>query len=296
MSACERGNQVESGRWLSPDPLGGDVTNPQSLNRYAYALNNPTTFVDPLGLFVTPGENPFSPGCTVDSLAMPCGFIGMNSVLACGSFCGAVGYGRSYSGSGGGNGDYSLIAGVNGWTWLNDLNGEELSPESAAEIGLPGTLGFDLGSGFGQGAGGAGTGGSGGGSTAGCTGRILGAVNNQFGTNFTSADVGTGAYAPFQWPEVPGGTVNIDIFPPQGQAGGISPGRYPVNWWTYVIGYGATLHVPAGPGGLDSPSTLNFSDTEFTAHLDSAYAYNPIGLLFHLSGDVFGTGGHHPCP
>jgi hypothetical protein len=38
------------GRWLTPDPLGGDVTNPQSLNRYAYALNNPTTFVDPLGL------------------------------------------------------------------------------------------------------------------------------------------------------------------------------------------------------------------------------------------------------
>jgi uncharacterized protein RhaS with RHS repeats len=50
MSACERGNQVELGRWLTPDPLGGDVTNPQSLNRYAYALNNPTTFVDPLGL------------------------------------------------------------------------------------------------------------------------------------------------------------------------------------------------------------------------------------------------------
>jgi RHS repeat-associated protein len=38
------------GRWPSPDPLGGDVTNPQSLNRYAYVMNNPTTFVDPLGL------------------------------------------------------------------------------------------------------------------------------------------------------------------------------------------------------------------------------------------------------
>ena len=38
------------GRWLTPDPLGGDVTNPQSLNRYAYVLNNPTTLTDPLGL------------------------------------------------------------------------------------------------------------------------------------------------------------------------------------------------------------------------------------------------------
>jgi len=38
------------GRWFSPDPLAGDITNPQSLNRYAYALNNPTTLNDPLGL------------------------------------------------------------------------------------------------------------------------------------------------------------------------------------------------------------------------------------------------------
>ncbi|MGH9354082.1 MAG: hypothetical protein ACRD2G_18285, partial [Terriglobia bacterium] len=35
---------------LTPDPLGGDISNPQSLNRYAYALNNPTTLTDPTGL------------------------------------------------------------------------------------------------------------------------------------------------------------------------------------------------------------------------------------------------------
>ncbi len=50
------------GRWLSPDPLGGDVTNPQSLNRYAYVLGNPTTLTDPLGLDPpTCGSN--DPGC-----------------------------------------------------------------------------------------------------------------------------------------------------------------------------------------------------------------------------------------
>ena len=37
-------------RWTTPDPLGGEITNLQSLNRYAYALNNPTTLTDPLGL------------------------------------------------------------------------------------------------------------------------------------------------------------------------------------------------------------------------------------------------------
>ncbi len=44
------GQQYAMGRWMSPDPLGGDITNPQSLNRYAYALNNPTTLTDPTGL------------------------------------------------------------------------------------------------------------------------------------------------------------------------------------------------------------------------------------------------------
>jgi RHS repeat-associated protein len=38
------------GRWMSPDPVAGDVTNPQSLNRYTYVLNNPVNLIDPLGL------------------------------------------------------------------------------------------------------------------------------------------------------------------------------------------------------------------------------------------------------
>ena len=41
------------GRWLVPDPAGlaaVDITNPQTWNRYAYVLNNPLSFIDPLGL------------------------------------------------------------------------------------------------------------------------------------------------------------------------------------------------------------------------------------------------------
>jgi RHS repeat-associated protein len=48
------------GRWLSPDPLAGDVFNPQSLNRYAYVLNNPAGLIDPLGLQCKQGD----PKCT----------------------------------------------------------------------------------------------------------------------------------------------------------------------------------------------------------------------------------------
>jgi RHS repeat-associated protein len=41
------------GRWPSPDPAGlgaVDLSNPQSMNRYAYVIGNPLAFVDPLGL------------------------------------------------------------------------------------------------------------------------------------------------------------------------------------------------------------------------------------------------------
>jgi hypothetical protein len=41
------------GRFLSPDPSGltyADITNPQSLNLYSYALNNPLVNTDPTGM------------------------------------------------------------------------------------------------------------------------------------------------------------------------------------------------------------------------------------------------------
>jgi RHS repeat-associated protein len=37
------------GRFMSADPLAGDASNPQSLNRYAYALNSPSNLTDPSG-------------------------------------------------------------------------------------------------------------------------------------------------------------------------------------------------------------------------------------------------------
>jgi RHS repeat-associated protein len=86
-----RNYEWEIARWMSPDPLGGDATNPQSLNRYAYVMNNPTTLTDPLGL--QPGDhdpcenNPnkvicgndargssfFGGSCYVDGLSTSCG-------------------------------------------------------------------------------------------------------------------------------------------------------------------------------------------------------------------------------
>jgi RHS repeat-associated protein len=44
------------GRFSAPDPLAGSTANPQSLNRYAYTLNDPVNLTDPSGLFIAPQE------------------------------------------------------------------------------------------------------------------------------------------------------------------------------------------------------------------------------------------------
>jgi RHS repeat-associated protein len=49
------------GRFSSPDPLGGTIADPQSLNRYAYALNIPVSLTDPLGLSPEDTEWPVIP-------------------------------------------------------------------------------------------------------------------------------------------------------------------------------------------------------------------------------------------
>jgi uncharacterized protein RhaS with RHS repeats len=91
------------GRWLSPDPLAGDVTDPQSLNRYAYVLNNPTNFSDPLGLrqawddpFDTGGGGGWDVGYYVDGMPVSSyqfgALMGMGAGWRRAQLCAAVSY------------------------------------------------------------------------------------------------------------------------------------------------------------------------------------------------------------
>ncbi len=70
--------RYDLGRWLSPDPLGGQISNPQSLNRYSYALNNPTTNIDPSGLdcqgatTAPPWNGTLLPGSVQATSSAPC--------------------------------------------------------------------------------------------------------------------------------------------------------------------------------------------------------------------------------
>jgi RHS repeat-associated protein len=47
-----RYNSSSLGRFMSVDPVAGSLSNPQSLNRYTYVLNNPLKFIDPTGMVV----------------------------------------------------------------------------------------------------------------------------------------------------------------------------------------------------------------------------------------------------
>lgn len=53
-------------RWLSPDPLGGHLEDPQTLNKYSYVRNNPLNLTDSTGLDI------WLQGCGVDNETDTC--------------------------------------------------------------------------------------------------------------------------------------------------------------------------------------------------------------------------------
>jgi RHS repeat-associated protein len=47
-----RYNSSNFGRFMSPDALGGSLSDPQTLDKYSYTRNSPTNLTDPTGLYV----------------------------------------------------------------------------------------------------------------------------------------------------------------------------------------------------------------------------------------------------
>jgi RHS repeat-associated protein len=220
------------GRFTSPDPVnaGADILNPQSWNGYAYALNNPLNGTDPSGMDrIDCGGGQLADACVTDSAPPP---IDTWAWWMDGGWRTLNGGGGGYSGGGGG--------GVGGGESQKPITNAGMT----AQVPPPKNGNPPL---------------------AACDSAILNAINARFKTNFTDTNVtrrfqfSTGAPAGQ-------GTLNLNIAVPVAmQPTKVAVGRYPVNPATYVLGAGATLHIPKGPGGADSSLTVPFSSSEFTA-------------------------------
>lgn len=139
-----------------------------------------------------------------------------------------------------------------------------------------------------------------------CQVKTLNAINNQFGTNLMASNI---LPTSDPNPTAGGGQINTNfgvvsgLLP--GQFNAIQSGRFaPSGVFGFITGYGSSLHVVAGPNGLDPSANLfgtsnigGMYSAGFTAHFDSAFAYNPLGALLHYLIDVRGHGAHRqPCP
>ncbi|MGB6690791.1 MAG: RHS repeat-associated core domain-containing protein [Terracidiphilus sp.] len=126
--------------------------------------------------------------------------------------------------------------------------------------------------------------GGGGANSNACTQPILNAVNNYAGTNFTSADIQSPG--PFN----NGNTTNLILASNSlsaAQFNAIQTGRYPLGPWTWLTGYGPTLHITGLTAFDPAPATFSNSNIGgalsviLTAHIDYAFSYNPLGLIIH---------------
>ncbi len=271
-----------SGRWLSPDPAGlaaVDPTNPQSWNRYAYVMNNPLANVDPLGLLTVVPPDPIDPEPPGPGPTDP---------------------DPSDPGDGDGNGTAScdnrqVLPGVRFFMGcgLGTSGNWPSTPQSLPDLPLSSTGGlFNI---FAP---------NNPTQPTACQQTVLNTVNNQFGINGNASNI-----LPSSNPlPAAGGEVNVNFSFSSGltvtQFNAIQAGRYaPGGFWGWVTGYGPSLHVVAGPSGLDQ-TAMTFSNSNvggnysavFTAHIDSAWADNPIGALLHWIIDVLGHGTRNPCP
>jgi len=259
-----------AGRWLQPDPYSGSyrLENPQSYNRYAYVLNNPLAKIDPLGL---------------DECSAPTGDGGDDGDDG--------GCGGDDGGGGGGNPSPCVDSGtsvcVTGTPDPVDCT-DNLDP-TLCESPSSGPIESPT-----QSTPGGGAPNNGQEPPPACQAKILSATNNQFGTNYTDANVSnTFNYSTGAGPGQ--GTLNLNI---TGSTAGVSPGYYPVHWYSYIIGYGPTLHVVSGPGGnggLDSQMTVPFGPNQGTFHIDSAFPHNPFGAIIHGIMNMTKLAGYPKC-
>jgi len=266
------------GRWLTPDPAGlsaVNMANPQSWNRYAYVNNNPLAMIDPFG---DDGCYANMAYCTVNGTpgAWTSGG-GPTSIMNEG---GSPGY---VPGS-------DLNAGLSAWlSYL--IHGTYYPPgsyfaseycvdseeEDEAAICTPGGGGTITDYNAGDG--------NNGQTSSQCLVKVQNAVQNALGqtVSYQGQTPGTEQSNAFNF--------NFLVAGYTGGIGGLC-GRYlPPGLFGAVTGIGPSLHIVSQPGfcnPMGDPTNTGMTPDGFlvTAHIDSAFGWNPIGFIWHEVVDV----------
>jgi hypothetical protein len=135
-----------------------------------------------------------------------------------------------------------------------------------------------------------------------CAQRIVNELNVRIqGFDFTPDDMAPIQMASWTSPRMGllrGGGYNIRIVKSElseKQVKKVKAGRYATKFDWLLDGVSPSLHVPGLT--LGSQLLLKTKDSvDFTAHIDSAFAYFPAGALAHLFVDVIGADTRDPCP
>lgn len=140
-----------------------------------------------------------------------------------------------------------------------------------------------------------------------CQERVLDALDKAFGLNLDTSDIAP-VRAP-SWPEekygfLHGGGYNLRIVVSglsESEAQKIRQGRYEGDQDGHKDSFVGSLHVVGSVSGVNmffdtvDPASGD-SSFDFTAHIDSAYAGTPWGLIDHFFVDVLGADTRDPCP
>lgn len=136
-----------------------------------------------------------------------------------------------------------------------------------------------------------------------CDDRLLTTLNQQFEANFTSQDmalIDTPTWAAPDTAFMRGGGYNIRIVASglsEAEVKRIHAGRFIGHIDGFPADLEPSLHVPGTIGSAQVfASDATAGTVDFVAHIDTAYAYTPLGFIVHMIRDVWGAKGRKPCP
>jgi hypothetical protein len=141
-----------------------------------------------------------------------------------------------------------------------------------------------------------------------CASRLIAELNGETHASLSASNIASvrmPSWAHAEMGFVRGGGFNIRVKASYAKTDlatkRLHAGRFARTKAWFTLGAVPSLHLPDEIGGnktfLETENAVTgMTDYDFVAHLDSGYAYLPIGLGLHLIRDLLGAKSRNPCP